>query len=52
MRTFQVALAALAFCAVPVLAQDQPPQQQSDATLNQVVDKIVARENSPILAPG
>jgi hypothetical protein len=47
MRTFQVALAALAFCAVPVLAQDQPPQQpQSDATLNQVVDKIVARENA------
>jgi hypothetical protein len=46
MRTFQVALAALAFCAVPVLAQDQPPQQQSDAALNQVVDKIVARENA------
>ena len=47
MRTFQVALAALVFSAMPVLAQDQPPiQQQGDATLNQVVDKIIARENA------
>lgn len=49
MRTLKVVLFALVFCAVPALraadrATTNDDQQQSTDVLNQIVDKIIARE--------